>query len=65
MASGGGLSHEIIQAGRELGYMSMRLDTLNTMKEAIALYTSLGFERIEPYCQNPSDRAVFMELKLR
>ncbi len=62
---GRGLSHEITRAGRELGYERMRLDTLNTMKEAIALYTSLGFEQIEPYYHNPSDRAVFMELKLR
>jgi len=42
----------------------MRLDTLGSMKEAIALYESLGFRRIEPYYDNPSGCAVFMELKL-
>lgn len=35
------------------------------MKEAIALYDSLGFKRIERYYDNPSGCAVFMELKLR
>lgn len=35
------------------------------MNEAIALYQSLGFQRIAPYYDNPSGCAVFMELKLR
>lgn len=46
------------------GYRRMRLDTLATMKEAIALYESLGFRHVEPYYQNPSPHAVFMELAL-
>jgi ribosomal protein S18 acetylase RimI-like enzyme len=35
------------------------------MESAITLYESLGFRRIPPYYDNPSDRAVFVELKLR
>ena len=47
------------------GYGAMRLDTLATMKAAIALYESLGFRRVEAYCHNPEREAVFMELDLR
>ena len=65
---GRGIGHQLavmlIDAAHHAGYSRMRLDTLNTMKPAIALYTSLGFRRIEPYYENPSDRAVFMELGL-
>jgi putative acetyltransferase len=46
------------------GYRWMRLDSLATMKEAIALYESLGFRHTRPYCENPSPHAVFMELDL-
>jgi len=34
------------------------------MTPAIALYESLGFQRIPAYYDNPSSCAVFMELKL-
>ena len=59
------LAAESIAAAREIGYARMRLDTLCSMTPAIALYESLGFQRIAPYYDNPSGAAVFMELKLR
>lgn len=59
------LAQAAIKAAREIGYQRMRLDTLRTMKEAIALYESLGFRRTAPYYHNPSSCAVFMELSLR
>jgi ribosomal protein S18 acetylase RimI-like enzyme len=59
------LATTIITAARETGYDRMRLDTLGSMKEAIALYESLDFQRIPPYYDNPSGCAVFMELALR
>ena len=65
---GRGLGRELantsITAARQIGYGRMRLDTLASMTEAIALYESLGFRRIEAYYHNPSPKAVFMELHL-
>jgi ribosomal protein S18 acetylase RimI-like enzyme len=58
------LALAIIAAAREIGFDRMRLDTLASMTAAIALYRSLGFQRIPPYYDNPSESAVFMELHL-
>jgi ribosomal protein S18 acetylase RimI-like enzyme len=62
--TGRALAGAVIDAARQLGYHSMRLDTLASMKAAIALYASLGFHPIDPYYQNPSTDAVFLELVL-
>jgi putative acetyltransferase len=61
---GRGISIEIIEKARNIGYKLMRLDTIPSMKEAIALYSSLGFKYIKPYRYNPIQGAIFMELKL-
>jgi hypoxanthine phosphoribosyltransferase len=53
-----------IEAARRRRYTRIRLDTLSSMTEAIALYESLGFHTIAPYYDNPSSCAVFMELDL-
>ena len=58
------LAQSVIHAARECAYHQMRLDTLSSLKEAIALYESLGFQQIPPYYDNPSPLAVFMELRL-
>ena len=58
------LAEAIIKSAREIGYETMRLDTLASLQPAISLYRSLGFIQIPAYYDNPSEHAVFMELGL-
>jgi ribosomal protein S18 acetylase RimI-like enzyme len=59
------LATAVVQAAAETGYHRMVLDTLASMREALSLYHSLGFQPIAPYYDNPSSCAVFMALEIR
>ena len=58
------LAETVIREARAIGYARMRLDTLPSMKEAFALYQTLGFREIAPYYETPIVGTRFMELDL-
>jgi ribosomal protein S18 acetylase RimI-like enzyme len=58
------LAETVIREARAIGYTRMRLDTLPSMKEAFALYQTLGFREIAPYYKTPIVGTRFMELDL-
>ncbi len=66
--AGQGLGRKLAEAAvagaRERGYAMIRLDTLESMTAANALYGKLGFAPIAPYCENPLAGALFYELRL-
>ncbi len=58
------LMDAIIAAARRRGYRAIRLDTLTSLRPALALYRRSGFEEIPPYRFNPLTGAIFLELPL-
>jgi putative acetyltransferase len=62
---GRALAERIVEEGAARGYRAMRLDTLDRLESAVALYRALGFVPIPPYCRNPLPGAMFWEKRLR
>lgn len=58
---GRALGEAILKTARQLGYHTMRLDTVASMIPARSLYRSLGFVERAPYYDNPLDDVVYME----
>jgi GNAT superfamily N-acetyltransferase len=68
-ARGRGLGRALVEAlvveARRIGYRRMRLDTVGaTMRNAVALYRSIGFKDIPAYRENPMPSVVYLELDL-
>ena len=61
---GRALGERILAEARARGYRAMRLDTIDTMTPAIALYRELGFAPIAAYRFNPIPGARFFEAEL-
>ena len=59
------LAQRSIHEAVRRGYRTMRLDTLERLHQAVALYTSLGFRRIDPYYHNPLQGVIYLELDLK
>lgn len=62
---GKALAEALIKRASGAGYRLMRLDTLDTMIAAQALYGALGFKPIAAYYSNPIAGTVYMELDLK
>jgi putative acetyltransferase len=58
------LAAAAIERARELGYATIRLDTLPRMESARRIYSSLGFAPSEPYSDNPIPNVLWLELQL-
>ena len=53
-----------LNLAKDLGYQSIRLDTLDHMTTAINLYQSAGFREVPAYYHNPEKGAVYFEKSL-
>lgn len=59
------LIERLIKDAKVIGYKKMRLDTLpDKMPQAVKLYESYGFRKINPYYENPHETTLFMEKEL-
>jgi ribosomal protein S18 acetylase RimI-like enzyme len=58
------LAVHVCEAARGAGYRRICLDTIDSMRAAIALYESLGFREIAPYVFNPIAGAKYFAREL-
>ena len=59
------LAQALVGQARAIGYRELKLDTLEWMTAARALYAGLGFRECAPYYENPLAGVVYMSLTLR
>lgn len=55
------LAERIVVIGGDMGYRSMRLDTLDRLAAARALYERQGFREVPAYYANPLDGVLYYE----
>ncbi len=58
------LAERLVADARAIGYAELKLDTLDWMQSARALYGALGFRACAPYYDNPLPGVVYMSLSL-
>jgi putative acetyltransferase len=58
------LLRRAIELSKSLRYEKIRLDTLDTMKPAIAIYEKFGFRQTGAYRYNPFDNVRYYELQI-
>ena len=74
---GRAIAKRLIEEARTIGYQQLRLESLEFLEDAHALYRSLGFRQIDPYAHNSMESyqqqeqlrryytiTVFMEMNL-
>jgi putative acetyltransferase len=59
------LAEAILAEARDIGYTTMKLDTLPTIRAATRLYETLGFVRCSAYYNTPLSGTIFMERHMR
>jgi putative acetyltransferase len=55
----------VLADARAIGYEELKLDTLDSMGAARALYEEIGFRACAPYYANPLPGVVYLSLRLR
>jgi ribosomal protein S18 acetylase RimI-like enzyme len=55
----------VIDEARAAGYSEIVGDTMPVMREALALYDRMGFERSKPYTEKPTKGAIFIRKSLQ
>lgn len=58
------LVEQLLNHAKQMGYTKMKLDTLQKLQPAIALYKQYGFVETTAYYQNPLEGVVYMEKEL-
>jgi putative acetyltransferase len=58
------LVEKLIEEAKTIGYQEMVLDTLSSLKSAVALYRKFGFIEVNPYYENPLQDVLYFKLKL-
>jgi putative acetyltransferase len=58
---GRSIAEALLRAADDLGYRTVRLDTLDSMKEARSLYADLGFRELPAHDDDPLPGLIYME----
>jgi GNAT superfamily N-acetyltransferase len=62
---GDALVQALLLEAKTLGYLTMKLDTLERLQAAIKLYQKFEFETVNAYYDNPLPGVVYMQKDLR